>query len=228
MPRKGRNIYKRKDDRWEARVCYPGSKKYKSVYGKTFKEAIAKQDKLRAEMKFPDKADHLISTLAECWLEDKKHTVKKSTFYAYLTKINKHILPYFSETRFSVLNEQVLSGFVAAKRGENLSEKYICDMVIPSLNEQKKLRNHLLNCDDSISLGIILGMFTGLRIGELCAVRWSDICEENDAITISKSMQRLPVMQDSNKISKNKTQVIITTPKTNTSARTKKPIPSLF
>ena len=97
-----------------------------------------------------------------------------------------------------------------------------------SLNEQKKLRNHLLNCNDSISLGIILGMFTGLRIGELCAVRWSDICEENDAITISKSMQRLPVMQDSNKISKNKTQVIITTPKTNTSARTKKTIPSLF
>ena len=179
-----------------------------------------------------------------------------------MTKITKHILPYFSETRFSVLNEQVLSGFVAAKRGENLSEKYICDMVIPikaisswvhqkygvpdrikdfrnvrpiirepemlSLNEQKKLRNHLLNCNDSISLGIILGMFTGLRIGELCAVRWSDICEENDAITISKSMQRLPVMQDSNKISKNKTQVIITTPKTNTSARTKKTIPSLF
>jgi len=47
MSRKGTNIYKRKDGRWEARfVCSimaDGRKKYASVYGKSYKEARDKQ-----------------------------------------------------------------------------------------------------------------------------------------------------------------------------------------
>ncbi len=42
MPRRGENIYKRKDGRWEARyvkeVSIDGYKKYESVYAKTYNE----------------------------------------------------------------------------------------------------------------------------------------------------------------------------------------------
>lgn len=47
MPKKGTNIYKRKDGRWEARyvksVEADGSKKYSSVYGSSYREARDKQ-----------------------------------------------------------------------------------------------------------------------------------------------------------------------------------------
>ena len=247
MPRKGRNIYKRKDNRWEGRVYYNGSRKYKAVYGKTYKETVEKQDKMRLEMGVVDKKDHLVSTITEQWLDDKSYTVKDGTLYSYSSKLNKHILPYFSEVYFSRLNEQMLSGFIAAKRAEGKSEKYIADMIVIiksisafackryglpdkirdfknikqtvkepemlNVTEQKKLQQHLLKHDDSISLGIFTGMFTGLRIGEICALKWSDIDLENGIISVSKTVQRLP------NLSSGKTEVKVTTPKTPTSVR---------
>lgn len=47
MPRRGENIYKRKDGRWEARylkeITVDGKKKYGSVYAKSYAEVKAKQ-----------------------------------------------------------------------------------------------------------------------------------------------------------------------------------------
>ena len=47
MPRRGENIIKRKDGRWEARyvkeIALDGKKKYGSVYAKTYTEVKAKQ-----------------------------------------------------------------------------------------------------------------------------------------------------------------------------------------
>lgn len=247
MPKRGRNIYKRKDNRWEARVYYNKGKKYRSVYGKTYKEAAEKQDRLRLEMNSSNGEDHLFTAVAENWYTVKSYTVKESTLFSYSTKLNKHILPYFSEIWFSKLTEQMLMGFVAAKRAEGLSDKYISDMVIiiksisawaqkryGSTNkianfknikltvkeprildtaEQKKLQQHLLQQDDSISLGVFLDMFTGLRIGEMCALKWSDIDLENGIISVNKSVQRLPDRKTG------KSEIKITTPKTATSMR---------
>ena len=255
MPRKGRNIYRRKDNRWEARVYFAGSKKYKAVYAKTYKEAAQKQDKLRFEMGITNRKDYLITTIAESWLDDKSFTVKAGTLYSYSSKLNNHILSYFSDIYFSKLTEQMLSGFIATKRAEGLSEKYISDMVIiiksisawaykrygipdkiqsfknikqqpkePEMlnrEEQKKLQNYLLKRDDNISIGIFTGMFTGLRIGEICALKWSDIDTENGTISISKTLQRLP------NIETGRTEVKLCTPKTATSVRTI-PIPKFL
>ena len=41
MPRKGENIYKRKDGRWEGRYKV-GTTKYRSIYGKTYQEVKEK------------------------------------------------------------------------------------------------------------------------------------------------------------------------------------------
>ena len=247
MPRKGRNIYKRKDDRWEARVYFKGCKKYKAVYGKTYSEAAKKQDKLRLEMYSTDFVDYPICALAELWLENKRITVKEGTVFSYSTKLNKHILPYFSGIYFSKLNEKMMNAFVASKHAEGLSAKYISDMVVivksisawahktyntannisnfknlrqtpkePELlnsDEQRKLQQYLLKCDSSISLGVFTDMFTGLRIGEICALKWSDIDFENHLIRVNKSVQRLPSGD------MGKTEVKIVTPKTNDSVR---------
>lgn len=47
MPRKGENIYKRKDGRWEGRYKV-GTAKYRSIYGKTYQEVRAKLLVLKA------------------------------------------------------------------------------------------------------------------------------------------------------------------------------------
>ena len=50
MPKKGENIYKRKDGRWEGRYAVEkdstGKVKYVYVYGKTYKDV---KEKLKAE-----------------------------------------------------------------------------------------------------------------------------------------------------------------------------------
>ena len=47
MARRGENIFKRKDGRWEARVLEyreNGSKAYRSLYGKSYTEVKAKKE----------------------------------------------------------------------------------------------------------------------------------------------------------------------------------------
>jgi len=51
MARRGENIFKRKDGRWEARVieCRSNGKRvYRSLYGKTYTEAKAKKKSITA------------------------------------------------------------------------------------------------------------------------------------------------------------------------------------
>ena len=41
--------------------------------------------------------------------------------------------------------------------------------------------------------GILLTLFAGLKIGELCALKWADIDLENSVITVSKTLQRISI-----------------------------------
>ncbi len=54
MPRKGENITKRKDGRWEARVIYAYDEnrraKYRYLYGKTYAEAKAKKEYVQSSI----------------------------------------------------------------------------------------------------------------------------------------------------------------------------------
>ena len=107
IPRKGRNIYKRNDNRWEARVYITGERKYRSVYGKTYKEAMQKQDILRLEMGIAGNRNYLITTLSEQWLENKRYTVREGMVCSYSVKLKNYILPFFNEVYFSKLNDQI-------------------------------------------------------------------------------------------------------------------------
>lgn len=57
-------------------------------------------------------------------------------------------------------------------------------------------------------------MYSGLRIGELCALTWNDIDFKSGIIHISKALQRVP-----DKSGKGKTALIVTSPKSKTSVR---------
>ena len=65
-------------------------------------------------------------------------------------------------------------------------------------------------------------MYSGLRIGELCALKWSNIDFENGIVRVSKALQRI-----SDKSGKSKTKIAVTSPKSKTSVRDI-PIPSFI
>lgn len=63
-------------------------------------------------------------------------------------------------------------------------------------------------------LGILTLAFTGMRIGELCALQFKDIDLHEKMIHVEKTMNRISTLDD-----ENKTKVIFQTPKTETSIR---------
>lgn len=79
-----------------------------------------------------------------------------------------------------------------------------------SREEQQKFVSYLLKSDDLSMFGILLTLMTGMRIGEVCALRWKDISIENRTIRIGATMQRI---KDLDPESPKNTKIIITPPK---------------
>ena len=57
--------------------------------------------------------------------------------------------------------------------------------------EQRRIEAAISAKDDPVNLGIWLGLYTGLRIGELCALKWKDVLFDSRCIRISKTLQRI-------------------------------------
>lgn len=85
-----------------------------------------------------------------------------------------------------------------------------------SIQEQQQLCEYLKNNMTLSNLGILLCLFTGLRIGELCALKWKDISFTEKTIYVHQTMQRLHT-DDSNDT--RKTKILISTPKSQCSIR---------
>lgn len=57
----------------------------------------------------------------------------------------------------------------------------------------RHLYKALATSPDQTKAGILLTLFVGLKIGELCALKWDDIDLENGFITVSKTLQRISI-----------------------------------
>lgn len=64
-----------------------------------------------------------------------------------------------------------------------------------SRGEQERFTAYLFRQDDMGSRGILLSLYTGLRIGELCALKWGDIQFEDRCIQIRRTVQRLQTLE---------------------------------
>lgn len=90
--------------------------------------------------------------------------------------------------------------------------------------EQNILEKHLNDNLNLRNLAILIDLYTGLRIGELCALQWEDIDFINNTISITKTVQRI---KNDELNSSSKTKLIIVPPKTEHSIRTI-PIPKFL
>ncbi len=249
MARRGTNIYRRADGRWEGRYYCKGTRKYKSVYGKTYTETKEKLDRLRNEVLVPSERCHLsFVDIMKMWLESRRSRIKESSYASYRNKLEKQIIPYFGDLKYSRLDLEQIEAFVSDKKAVGLSGKYIADIVIMmksaakwaetshhyanrihnaelpkarsketevfSEEEQKKLLHTILSIHEHTACGVLLALYTGLRIGELCALQWQDIDFDARILHINKTVQRIAVYGE-----KSKTAVKVTAPKSATSLR---------
>ncbi len=81
--------------------------------------------------------------------------------------------------------------------------------------EQNKITNYVLENINSRNIGLLISLYSGIRIGELCALRWEDIDLKKNCLTVNKTIQRVYIKDKDKNVSK----VIITTPKTKNANR---------
>jgi len=89
------------------------------------------------------------------------------------------------------------------------------EIEILSRNNQRQIMNYVQSHFNFMNLGIYICLCAGLRIGEVCALVWDDIDVEAGVIKISKTIQRIYVIEGNEK----HTEVIIDTPKSRNSIR---------
>lgn len=97
---------------------------------------------------------------------------------------------------------------------------------LPTLKstEVTKLVRYLQSIHEIQKIGVLLSLFMGIRLGELCALKWNDINLYKETIYINKTMQRLT---DFKEYSHTKTKIVIDAPKSQKSIR-EIPIPSFL
>ena len=89
-------------------------------------------------------------------------------------------------------------------------------LYILNKTEQNKISNYVVNNLTNRNIGILLSLYSGIRIGELCALKWSDIDFKKGVMTINKTLQRIYIKDKDNK---NISKIIISTPKTKNANR---------
>lgn len=89
------------------------------------------------------------------------------------------------------------------------------EVEVLSKTNQKHIMEHVRANFTFMNLGIYICLCAGLRIGEVCALTWDDIDVESGVIRISKTIQRIYVLEDSRRY----TEVVIDSPKSKNSIR---------
>lgn len=272
MARKGENIYKRKDGRWEGRYIKSrnqnGCIHYGYIYGKTYTEVKKKikDNNFASNAAITNQSKELLFELViNEWLSSQQHLTKESSFARYYQISKTHLIPSLGKVNINDITSSLIINYLdsllqAGRIDGNggLSTKTVKDIYsiirsilqyanqnnyttfstlnsyrfkqnytkinVLSTKDQEKLTQILLNEMDNTKYGVLLSLYTGIRLGELCALKWKDINLSSGILSITQTMQRI---KDISKDAKSKTKIIITEPKSECSKRDI-PLPNLL
>lgn len=239
MPRRGDNIRKRTDGRWEGRyrvISEDGRKRYLSVYGKTYGEV---KEKISAEMYLSGRADSTVlqpvqisgnpqvcdidfCVLMEEWLGEVEQNRKYSTYVKYKKLYTCHIQNVFSSDKLSQMTNGYIQTHLAALEMSDATRQNVLAVMKQALRYAEKQygypmpslmgctmqkRPHsievmdrmeqirliqFLNSDMDISkAGIYLCLFTSIRLGEVCSLKWADIDQNRGLLHVNRTVQRI-------------------------------------
>lgn len=262
MSKRGENIYKRKDGRWEGRIINEDGK-YKYFYGKSYNEVRKKKNswfKDSTQQPLSIKSSYFLEIL-ESWLKDCYGNVKNSTYESYYYCMKKYIFPYFREHPTDKVTEtctkdfmfhiysntllsrayqkkilQVLRTAVKYVLSKNQDLKAILNALklpnienvsnfveVFSIYEQSRIEEELNKTKSNKDIGLFICFYTGIRLGELCALQWVDLDMDSKMLKINKTLIRTRNFEEAEQ----KTRLAISTPKSHHSIR-KIPLPEFL
>ncbi len=264
MSKRGDNIHKRKDGRWEGRYKKgrktDGSIMYGSIYAKSYREVkIRLAEVVKATSKYERTSfpEITFGEVLERWMENNRVRLKGGTINKYQSLIDAQIIPELGNKKMSKITSTVINNFLTQKlqngRLKNtggLSASYvrsimlvinsaikfavaeqIClplktpilkpasqkrEMTVLGVEEQKRLETYLYSNLNPTKAGILISLYTGLRIGEVCALSWNDVDFKKKIIRIRHTVARVRNLE---KERKTVTKLIIDVPKTQSSVR---------
>lgn len=85
-----------------------------------------------------------------------------------------------------------------------------------SKTDHKKILNYIVEHFTFRNLGVYMCLCSGMRIGEVCALKWEDLDIDSGTININRTIQRIYSRVEGQK---KKTELIIDSPKTKNSIR---------
>lgn len=89
------------------------------------------------------------------------------------------------------------------------------ELEVLSVSNHRKILDHIQSHFTFTGLGIYISLSTGLRIGEICALKWNDINITEGTITVSRTIERIYMVEGEKK----HTELVISSPKTKNSCR---------
>jgi integrase len=257
MAKRGENIYKRKDGRWEGRYIKGrrenGKIHYGYIYGYKYSEVkhqliLMKYERQVNTNKNLLSYDGSLANWANYWLDTIVYPkVKGSTYASYKNKLTVHVLPIIGAIKLQKLKESDIEGLLQ-KMNQTLKASSVRSifsvlksclnkaMLLNLVKENPCLRLELpkakrktvqaLSVTDQEKLvkavntnqkffSIMLALQTGLRIGEICGLKWEDIDFENNILWVNRTVLRVQTQDKSGR----KTEIIELTPKSSNSQR---------
>lgn len=259
MARRGENIYKRKDGRWEGRYIIGrregGQARYASIYGKSYRDVKNMLERKKGEQyrTMPD-CSMTVKALMAMWLSLRSTEIKASSYQRYLTLIDRHVVPWLGKTRVTNLTAEIVSSFLKelTDRGRLdgrgglsastvsgimsilrsairlASKKYairdiaLFDVKGPAVKQPPAKTLNSAECEalvrcvisdpDISGVAYLLALNSGLRLGEICGLMWSDISFGDGTLTVNRTAQRIK--------DDGRTRLIIQPPKTESAYRT--------
>ena len=232
MARRGENIYKRGDGRWEGRYIRgrtpEGRAQYGYVYAATYSACREKRRQCLRELPreiTPSNNMTLPEAVELFFVErEQKRKLKESTVSRYRYVVRQYIQPQLGAAPLYALTEQRVADFYRKLQEQGLSAKSTRDVGVllrailrmaakrgcfctglnaelPAYRKRQveiftepeivQLAYHIMDEPNLTGLGVLLTLNSGLRLGELCALRWSDIDLHAGFLRVEREVQRI-------------------------------------
>lgn len=221
MARRGENIYKRSDGRYEGRYIKGRSPSGKAIYGYVYGRKYADVKMKLIDIKAGTEQHLSKITVLKCvedWLVSETD-IKITTRKIYEMHLKNHIYPFFKDMELRKLDSTILQTFInslelspstikiifcilkaalkqAMDKGHindvwsnvKLPKKIKSEIKVLTVQQQRKLETVIKEEKD---IGVMICLYTGIRIGELCALKWNDIDLDRKLLYVRSTQARV-------------------------------------
>jgi integrase len=219
-----------------------GRTRYSAVYARSLDEVKDKlRTALTVVVVMPETAGITVTSALERHLTTESIRLKPSTVGVYRNYLKNYIEPFFDNMTLERLSQNALQEFVITQIDNGLSpivvqsvfnflksglneRSEIFNVILPkivkhtadflTISEQKRLEAAGCEYGGGTYLAIMLCLYTGIRIGEVCGLRYEDIDFDKKTISIKRTIQRLK-----SDATDQKTKISVLSPKSQSSIR---------